>query len=200
VTEQTAFTRFPNREAWLEALIAALRPLFSKAEYPLPDHVRVACGWPKSGGGIRHAQAVGTTWGGAADGILQVFISPVLVDVVGDDGQGVGSVLTHELVHTQAGLEAKHGLAFKRVAAAVGLQAPWTATVASPALRKLLIELAEPLGPYPHSPLGEPTHKQGTRMLKLVCAVCQYTVRTSQQWLDVGTPFCPDGDPLERAV
>lgn len=194
-----AFTRAPQtREEWLERLIDALRPHFNSSGYPLPDHVRVACGWPKADNLIRHQRAIGTTWFSATDGVPQVFLSPTLIEIGGADG--VGGLLVHELVHAQVGPAAKHGARFKLVALAVGLEPPMAATTASPALQALLVEVAAPLGPYPHSPLASPGHVGGTRMLKLTCPVCGYTVRTTQKWIDVGLPFCPDGDPLEPST
>jgi hypothetical protein len=196
----TTFTRFDTREEWLVALTDTLRPCLEKAGHPLPDQLRLSCGWPKSGGTITHRKWLGATWGGAPDGVLQIYVSPVLVDIVSDhDGRDVGGTLVHELVHAQVGLGAKHGPAFKRVAGELGLVPPWSATIAGPTLRKLLKELAAPLGPYPHSPLGDPERKQSTRMRKLSCATCGYVVRAAQTWIDIGLPSCPDGDRLEPA-
>jgi hypothetical protein len=42
-----------NREAWLEALLEKLRPLFSEAGYPLPEQVHVSVGWPSKMGRAR---------------------------------------------------------------------------------------------------------------------------------------------------
>ena len=35
-----------TREEWLGALVDALRPVFAELGYPLPDRIRVSCGWP----------------------------------------------------------------------------------------------------------------------------------------------------------
>lgn len=37
---------------------------------------------------------------------------------------------------------------------------------------------------------------QTTRLIKLACPACGYTVRTTQKWLDVGLPVCPCGDMM----
>lgn len=39
--------------------------------------------------------------------------------------------------------------------------------------------------------------KAGTRMLKCECPKCGYVVRTTQKWVDIGLPQCPDGDEME---
>ena len=53
-----------------------------------------------------------------------------------------------------------------------------------------------PVSPCGLAAGGGPGRTAGTRMLKLTCPTCRYTVRTTRKWLDVGQPFCPDGDPL----
>ena len=110
------------------------------------------------------------------------------------------AVLTHELVHAIVGHKAGHGPAFKQCAVALGLAGPMTATEAGPELRARLTVLAEHLGPYPHARLTGTNgrKKQGTRMLKVVCPSCGYTVRTTQKWLDVGLPTCPCGSEMQH--
>lgn len=41
--------------------------------------------------------------------------------------------------------------------------------------------------------------KQTTRLIKCVCGGCGYTVRTTQKWLDVGAPHCPEHGAMEVA-
>lgn len=41
--------------------------------------------------------------------------------------------------------------------------------------------------------------KQSTRMLKVICPGCGYTVRTTQKWIDIGLPTCPCGEEMEVA-
>ncbi|MFI8890527.1 hypothetical protein [Streptomyces paradoxus] len=54
------------------------------------------------------------------------------------------------------------------------------------------------------TPVSSGPKKQGTRMLKVVCSEdCEcggYTVRTTQKWLDMGTPRCPFGGEMEIAA
>jgi hypothetical protein len=37
---------FTTREDWLAQAIAELRPVYSALNHPLPDNIRVACGFP----------------------------------------------------------------------------------------------------------------------------------------------------------
>jgi hypothetical protein len=77
------------------------------------------------------------------------------------------------------------------------------ATVASPALTERLAEFLQVTGPYPHARLtaaDRPTKKDGTRLLKVVCPECGYTVRVTRKWLDVGLPVCPCGGEMAAAV
>lgn len=185
-----------TREEWLERLVEALRPCFDQLQAPLPERLRISCGWPKSPGALRHPRALGTIWPGARDGVLQIFVSPVLVDLEGPES--VGAIVTHECVHAAAGLECHHRGPFKTMGDAIGLEPPMPSSTASPRLQALLSELCAPLGPYPHSPLSEPGRKDTTRMLKLACPVCGYAVRTTQMWIERGLPSCPDGDVMER--
>lgn len=41
--------------------------------------------------------------------------------------------------------------------------------------------------------------KAGTRLLKVCCPSCEYTVRVTQKWIDVGLPVCPCGEEMEVA-
>ena len=72
---------------------------------------------------------------------------------------------------------------------------PWTSTTAGP---ECLAGLATVLIPwdYPHSTLDatkvKRDKKQGTRMVKVECGECGYTLRTTKKWLvERGTPLCP---------
>lgn len=85
--------------------------------------------------------------------------------------------------------------------AARGLVKPWTATTPGEELADTLRSLTEELGDYPHEVL-EPLpaiKKQSTRMLKLTCKSCGYLVRTTQKWLNLGTPTCQCGTEMEES-
>jgi hypothetical protein len=179
----------PTREAWLEAAVDGLRPLFESVGAPLPQ-VRVSVGWAR---GSR--KAIGQCWDASAteDGVAQIFISPSLVDLVGtpieDEGEakaGVLDVLLHEAIHAAIGNEHKHG------------------TRPTGACCVRLSALAETLGPWPHGKITAQPKKQTTRMIKVVCKEegCEcggYAVRTTSKWLDVGVPTCPFGGEMEVA-
>lgn len=181
-----------TREAWLEAGIAALRPVFHEAGHTIPDNVKVTCGWPSKSALAKKKQRIGECWSDkASEGkVFEVFISPALADPV-----RVLDVLAHELVHATVGLEAKHGKEFKRCATAIGLEGRMTSTHAGEALEAKLRAMVKTLGDYPHAKLQSMTNgdkKQTTRLKKCECACCGYTVRVTAKWLDMGAPLCPN--------
>lgn len=179
-----------TREAWLNAAIEALRPLFTQlAAVDLPAEVRVSCGFP-GGGSAR--KRIGECWPTkASDGVAQVFVSPVL-----DDPIQVLGTLVHELIHAWDDCKNGHKRPFSRVARAMGLEGKMTATTVGDELRAVLAEIAGELGPYPHAALdlGLRVKKQSTRMLKVECPACGYTLRTTAKWLEVGVPTCCCGE------
>lgn len=128
----------------------------------------------------------------SAGGQFEIFISPALAE------HGVVlSTLAHELVHATVGLAAKHGKAFKQCALEIGLEGKMTATHAGEKLALRLNTIARELGTYPHDVLKGATatngeKKQGTRLIKVECACCGYTARTTAKWLDLGAPLCPN--------
>jgi hypothetical protein len=185
-----------TREDWLGRLVDALRPTFAELGYPLPDRIRVACGWPSKSALSRKSQRIGEAWSAkcSADGTHETFLSPVLADPV-----DVGAVLVHELVHHAVGVEHGHKGPFKRCATAIGLVGPMRSTTAGEALRGRLHALAQELGPYPHAALtgGNGRKKQTTRMLKVTCADCGCTIRMTRKWLDdAGAPTCACGGTM----
>ena len=185
-----------TREQWLGSLVDALRPTFAGLGSPLPDRVRVSCGWPSKSALSSKARRIGEAWSArcSEDGAHETFLSPALADPV-----EVGAVLVHELVHHAVGVEHGHRAPFARLAKAVGLLGPMRATSAGPELRERLHALAESIGPYPHGALvaGNGRKKQATRMLKVACAECGCLVRMTRQWLDtVGAPTCACGGAM----
>lgn len=183
----------PNREAWLVALVEALRPTFIHHGAPLPAKLRVSCSFP-SRGGIKQAgkaTTIGQCWypQNSADGTTEIFVSPTIADRM-----SVAEILVHELVHAALGPGHGHGKVFKRLALLVGLEGPMTATQAGTRLRTQLVPILLALGDYPHASLSAETaeKKQSTRLLKAECPECGYTVRVTRKWwVDVGAPHCP---------
>jgi hypothetical protein len=188
-----------TREAWLIALVAALRPWFDAAGFPLPDRIRATCGFPAKGALARRHRRVGECWSPTASGdqTHEVSVSPVVADAV-----DVGGILVHELCHAAVGVAAGHKGPFARCARALGLEGKMTATTSSAALVERLAPVLAALGPYPHAALSGRTRDKvaGTRLLKASCPACGYIVRVTRRWLDVaGAPICPcNGEPMQE--
>lgn len=180
-----------NREAWLNALARELRPLFAENGKPIPDNVRITCGWPSKGALARKSQRIGEAWDNAhsADLHAEIFISPILADTM-----RVADVLAHELVHVAVGNKAGHKGPFRQLALAIGLEGKMTATVGGEAFKQRVEPMLRALGDYPHAVLTgtAPHKKQTTRLLKVQCAECGYIARVTRQWLEqAGAPICP---------
>lgn len=194
--------KYETREAWLIAAMDALASLFPQ---PLPP-ARVSVGWP--GGRGKKSSTIGQCWKttASADNIGAIFISPVL-----DEAITILETLVHEMCHLADDCTNGHRKGFIRFARAVGLEGKWTATHAGGELLKLLVEIEDTLGHYPHAKMAAPGTKggdpvQGTRMLKVACdkPYCEtfdpekgegYVLRTTRKWLDLyGAPMCPGCD------
>lgn len=196
--------KFATREAWLEKAVECFRPTFSEVGSPLPEKVRVTCGWPSSRGTSKKRRAIGECWDATAadDKVAQVFISPVLAhpwDGPESKGFGVLPVLAHELGHAALGNEEGHGKGFRRLMKGLLLEGKATSTFAGEAFIQKHGHLLETLGDYPHAKLnpagkGAPkgSKKQGTRMVKCECEECGYMARVTRKWLQVGAPSCPE--------
>jgi len=198
-----------NREQWLQNAVDKIKPLFEAAGFTVPD-LRVSCGFPSKGGLATKKRVIGECWDGlcAADGKPQLFISPMLVENTPDimtpgnefaATQGVLATLVHEMVHATIGCKAKHGPKFKKAMTKLGLEGKPTATVAGAELIATLGKVIAELGAYPHSELRMVKERkvQTTRMRKCMCPECEYTIRLTKKWLDVGVPNCPvPGHPV----
>lgn len=178
--------------------MASLVPIskhFAQCGYDKIPTVRVSCGWPSKGGTNAKKRCIGQAWASEAadDGVIQIFISPYLKDLV--DPQGVLSTLVHELVHATVGNAEGHNKVFGKCARAVGLTGKLTATLAGEKLIEEMKFWVKDLGEYPHGKLDllkAPVKKQTTRMIKMECGQCGYTARTTKKWLDeVGIAHCP---------
>jgi hypothetical protein len=180
---------FAHRDAWLAAAAEHFKPDFEAYGYPLPERLRVTCGWPSKGALALKARRIGECWHpkASADRTVEIFISPFLADPV-----EVGATLVHELDHAAVGLECGHKGPFKWLALQLGLEGPMRSTQAGTHLTERLNVLCNQLGPYPHAALnGQLRKKQGTRLLKCECRMCGYTIRITKKWLKVGLPICP---------
>ena len=167
-----------------------MRGLFIDKGRPVPEKVRVSCGFPGGRGNKR--TTIGQCWqpAASADNHHEIFISPRIAD-----GGEVLAILAHELCHAALPPGTGHKKPFATLAYSLGLEGKPTATVAGPAFKQYSDGLMASLGAYPHGALsdaGSGIKKQTTRMIKCTCAECGYTVRTTAKWLAVGVPHCPE--------
>ena len=186
-----------NREAWLTECLTKLRSDFERVGFPLPEGIRVTCGWPSKSALAVKRKRIGECWSPTCskDGHHEVFISPAV-----SDPMEVLATLVHELDHAAVGVEAKHKGPFKACALALGLEGKMTATVAGEALKVRLQEIIEDVGEYEHAGLDKLCNgmpKQTCRQLKLACADCGCIVRMSQKMIDSpGPPTCACGGQM----
>jgi hypothetical protein len=183
-----------TREGWLQAATERLRVVFGAKDITLPLRLRVACGFPCRGALARNRR-LGEChpMKSAADGVTHILATPWL-----DDPIEVLTLLVHELIHASDDCESGHRGAFKRRAIALGLEGKMGEThlnTISLELRQSLEEISKLLGPYPHRKLDPIVQykKDSTRLIKVACPACEYTVRTTKKWIDVGLPTCPCG-------
>ncbi len=181
-----------NRETWLNFMAARLAPTFAERGAPLPAQIRIAIGFPSTGS---RGKRIGECWDKTAsrDGSFEILIRPDI-----DAPTEAAAILTHELCHAAAGIEAGHGRPFKRIAEAMGLIGPMKSTTAGPEFLALVAPILADAGPLPHarlnlSGLTTKPKKQTARMIKCTCGECGYVVRTSKKWIDEkGAPHCPE--------
>jgi hypothetical protein len=170
--DNTPEVKHLNRETWLEAgIILIIDQVFEDlgqvdpAEFAVIPY-RVACGFPVGSRGGKTV-ALGQTFNREISGD---DTSEVVINAVMDDPIDVLPVLVHEMVHVLCGIECGHRGEFARIARAVGLEGPLTATVAGSKLLPVLETIAAELGQYPHGSIDPNARKkQGVRNLKIVC-------------------------------
>jgi hypothetical protein len=177
--------KFSTREAWLEAAIKQLAPIFEKAGYAVPA-CRVSCGFASTGARSGH---IGQCWStrSSGDGVNQIFISPALEHVI-----EVLDTLVHELVHAVDDCQHKHGKEFKKIALKLGMIGPMRSAGAGSLLKEKLKGVAVSLGPYPHARLSV-TKKTVSRTPRprAKCHQCGFTVPMLKDFLHYGPPICP---------
>lgn len=185
--------KHPNREAWLVAAVAELRPLLNAAGAPAFPDPLVSMGLPSKSALSSKRRRIGECWTektSASEKRCTVFISPTLSDAV-----QVLDVLLHELIHAAVGVKAGHKGPFRKVAEAVGLAGPMRATTAGPVLKAKLETLAETLGDFPHDALRhfrDPNKKQKCRQRKYTCEHCGAIIRAGTDSL-TAQHLCEDG-------
>lgn len=183
-----------NREEWLTNAIGPLSELINTKTdlHVAPANVQVSCGWPRNDA---RGKVIGQCFTTAAGrGASQLFISPLL-----DSPVEVLATLLHELIHAADDCKHGHKAAFARAAKTVGLSGKPTHTFCEEGseLEEELTRISINLGEYPHGGMDQTAQvikKQSTRMIKCECDNCGYVVRTTNKWLDIATPVCPDPD------
>lgn len=99
----------------------------------------------------------------------------------------IADILLHEMVHCMFPFHG-HRKGFRDMCHSVGLNAPMTSTVPSPALQERIEnEVVKVLGRYPHKavkliPRGQ--RGKGSRLLKAECLQCKAVVRMSRKVAD----------------
>jgi hypothetical protein len=183
-----------TREEWLERVTDLLRPVFVEAGKPLPDAIKMSCGFTSKGA---RGKRIGECWASeaSAGNVPEIYIVPRMADSF-----QVGAILAHELVHATGIMN--HGAEFRRVALAIGLAGKMTSTHAGDKMLAILAGIIGEIGEYPHAILsGNTGKKQSTRLLKVECE-CGYIARVTAKWLEsVGAPICPcDGETQMRVA
>jgi len=179
----------PTRESWLLAAVDKLRPLFQEVNAPLPENIRVTMSLTKG----KKILAVCYSPEASGDGSTEILIRMSEQEPV-----EVIDYLTHELVHAAVGCSEGHKGQFRKTALALGLEGRMKSARAGEVLRLKLEQIVKSLGKFPHAALNldgtvsSGPKRQSTRMKKCICQECGYTVRVTQKWLEVGTPFCAD--------
>jgi hypothetical protein len=159
------------------------------------NNARIGVGYPSTGA---KGKAIGQCHDASIskDKVHELIISPRV-----DDSVEVAGVLAHEMCHAYLhkaffGEDCGHGKKFKKLAVAIGLTGKMTDTVPGEPFKRFLQPTFAQIGRYPHGALGNaPTRKvQGTRLLKVSCPSCDYTIRVTHKWIDVAIPTCPAPD------
>lgn len=184
-----------NRETWLNRGMHLLRPAFKAAGIPLHNEIRISVGFPL--GGFEKIDAQCFKRDVSSDRHNEIFISPLV-----DDAAEALGCLAHELIHAQDNGSSGHDRTFAARATTLGLEGKPTQCGSGTAFKRRYADMLRTLGPYPHKSL-RPTKikRQGTRLVKVACPECEYTVRVTRKWLDAaGAPICPtDEVPFEEA-
>jgi len=187
-----------NRETWLEEGIKQLDATFFNANgYELPAKMQISCGFPKGIGNRK----IGQCWHPQAskDETTQMFVSPSI-----DAPVQVLGVILHELVHACVGVEVGHKGIFRKLAHEFGLEGRMTATFVKEGslLHGTLSQMAESLGPYPHSAMQRTSGTGGkkTNIWERYVSKSDPTYkivispRSVERW---GVPLDPGGNPME---
>ena len=183
---------FSTREEWLNATVALIR-----AQVPAigSQRIRITCGFPST---YTRSGTLAECWPDAAskDGTWEVMISPTVALPV-----EVFVLVAGMALHTVPGGASRTSNSYRTACMDLGL-APtdeaWKGLTGTDDFWATFGDALEALGPYPHAEVMAAQKKtQSTRMLKLVCPLCGYTLRTSAKWIAQGLPVCHDGTEFQ---
>lgn len=179
MTSEVINPKYETREAWLNAFVMFARTEFARVGAPLPEKVRVSVGFTSTGA---KSSRIGECWQdtASADGYFEIFLKPSI-----ETDSRMADILTHELAHAAAGLDAGHGAGFKRVCNALGLTGRMTSTVAGPDWYRWALPILKELGPMPYGVLTDGKSsakpKQKTNLLKVECNSCGWLARVTNK-------------------
>jgi hypothetical protein len=126
----------------------------------------------------------------------------------------MGELLLHELAHAENDHQnirdcagRRHNKKFKVMAERLGLTVEkskslgFAHTDLGQIAKDFLAKIKYKSEIFELSRVGEGAKgsKPGSRLLKCECPDCGYVVRTTQKWLDIGTPTCVCGTEMEAA-
>jgi hypothetical protein len=189
-----------TREDWLLQIINQLRPIYAAAEVPIPEQIRVSCGWPSRNALGAKSRRMGECWmvEASEDQVNQIFISPLV-----SDGAKAVRILAHELVHAALPSGTGHKKPFVKACIKVGItDGPPKSVEPGPELQEKINDILFNMDPYPHAALTPKSvdKKQSTRMLKIFCIGDadespelheEYVLRGSKKVIEKGLPICP---------
>jgi hypothetical protein len=193
---------FDTAEAWLRAVVDALRPDFEAIGKKLPATLRANFGFTSHG-----SKKTGITGQYYDGGASTDTIPKLIIRCNTDDPVAILEAVVHQCCHAVVGVTEGHGKAFREVALRIGLEPPMRTSKAGKRLSERLHALSAELGPFPNARLSFETigadgkekrvadrpKTQENRQLKVECLVegCGYCARASARWLRIGLPLCP---------
>ncbi len=213
-----------THEAFIHAVVGFAKARLNADDCRLIDDAKITYGAGNTG--TRGITYFGTWENGGGPDKPHSFVE-ICAFGESDPVQIAGTTL-HELAHVIAGFEAGHGKTWKETCRKVGLRRAKAAGQSycmayfMPDIRFQIARLASPAdgrpivtrlnagkGFTPANPRpcgavigvrgGKSRGKgSGSRMLKLSCEACGYTVRTTAKWLATGVPLCHcNHEPME---
>lgn len=182
-----------TREAWLGALVDAMRPVFAERGYPLPAKIVATMGFPSTGW---RGKRRGECWssGMSAGGNVEIFIHPCETSVT-----RIANILTRELCHaadeqyyidhtakTGKPYKGGHGKRWTMIAHALDItEGMGTHALGGAEWEAWATPLIDACGPMPFDALEsyvKKPKKQTTRMLAFVHESCDGVDGDAFKW------------------